>query len=240
MVNIITFVVITKLIVKPLSIHIKHIKENDSLEIVGSYEFKYLALTYNDIYELNAENEKMLVHKAEHDSLTGLLNRAGFEDIKTLMMGSNMPIALAVLDIDKFKTVNDENGHEIGDEVLQTVAAQLRQSFRSCDYVIRLGGDEFVVILTNIRPENQNAVRRKFVNINEALRKPEGRRPGVSVSVGVAFSGNGFTDDLFEKADKMLYEVKNNGKCGCRFYEETEKIHPDRAVYNKNVIESYI
>lgn len=221
-INILTFIVITKLIVKPLSIHIQHIKDNSALEIMGAYEFKYLALTYNDIYEINAANERMLVQKAEHDSLTGLLNRSAFEEIKNLLRKSSIPLALAVVDIDKFKTVNDENGHETGDEILKTVASQMRKSFRACDYVIRLGGDEFVILLTNITEDNRDVITRKFEDLNIALGQPENGLPAVSISVGVAFSECGFTGDLFEKADKSLYQAKNNGRSQCCFYKKAD------------------
>lgn len=193
-VSILTFVVITKLIVKPLSMHIRNIRENIPLEVTGSYECKYLALTYNEIYEQNAAREQMLLQKAEYDSLTGLLNRGAFEEIKKLLKENPFPIALAVIDIDKFKDVNDQNGHETG--------------------------NEFVVIITNIKSENQQAIRRKFVNINKILKKSEDIIPQVSISVGIAFSLNGYTDDLFGKADTMLYEAKNNGRSGCRIYGE--------------------
>ena len=79
--NVITFIAITVLIIRPLSIHIKHIKEDNLLNITGSYEFKYLALTYNDIYEINKANKLALEDKAKHDPLTGLLNRGGYDDL---------------------------------------------------------------------------------------------------------------------------------------------------------------
>ena len=80
--NIITFILIICLIVKPLQVYVKCIREEKRLEITGSYEFQYLALTYNDIYEINAANEAMLRHQAEHDPLTGIMNRGAFEHLK--------------------------------------------------------------------------------------------------------------------------------------------------------------
>ena len=76
--NIITFGIITMLVVRPLKIYIKCVKDNLMFETVGSYEFKYLALTYNNIYELNAANQAMLKKKAEYDTLTGVMNRGAF------------------------------------------------------------------------------------------------------------------------------------------------------------------
>lgn len=117
--NVVTFAMITLLIVKPLWLHIKRIKDNDILEIIGAYEFQYLALTYNDIYELNEANRRMLTDKAEKDGLTGLLNRTSFENLKLLLQESNSAIALAIVDVDRFKTVNDTFGHEVGDQALK-------------------------------------------------------------------------------------------------------------------------
>lgn len=214
--SIVNFAVITILIVKPLSIHIKRIKDNKALEIVGSYEFKYLALTYNDIYELKAANESMLIRKAEHDPLTGLLNRGAFNDLKDLLKDGFMPIVLAVVDVDMFKEVNDQYGHETGDQVLKNVADLLKTSFRSGDYVIRLGGDEFVVLLTDVAEADVGIVQRKMANINATLSHPEDGTPAVSLSVGVARSAHGFSDDLFEKADQALYSVKRSGRGSCR------------------------
>lgn len=216
--NVLTYVVITALIIRPLSIHIKRIKDNAMLEIVGSYEFKYLALTYNDIYELNDANKKMLMHKAEHDALTGLLNRSTFDSLKVFLKDTEMPLALTVIDVDKFKEVNDHYGHQMGDDVLKKVANVLKSSFRSNDYVIRLGGDEFVVLMTEISKNQKNVIENKFMQIGNMLSEQSDGLPKVSLSVGVAFSEKGFDEGLFEKADQALYEAKNAGRNQTRFF----------------------
>ena len=79
--NIVTFLVITMLIVKPLSVYMQCIRDKMRLETTGAYEFKYFAMTYNDIYELNEANKAMLMHKATHDPLTGIMNRGAFESL---------------------------------------------------------------------------------------------------------------------------------------------------------------
>lgn len=221
-ITVVNFLVITLMIVRPLKIHIKRIKENDTLEIIGAYEFKYLALTYNHIYELNAQNQRMLKRKAEHDSLTGLLNRSAMDDLQTLFRNSSEPVALAVIDVDHFKEVNDEYGHETGDLMLKHVASLLESSFRSSDYVIRFGGDEFVVILTELKYENMSSIEKKFDHINAALKNPDDKLPPVSVSVGLAFSPQGFTEDLFSRADQALYRAKGRGRCNCCFDQTIE------------------
>ena len=123
------------------------------------------------------------------------------------------------MDVDKFKQVNDGYGHEMGDRVLQTVASLLSEHFRTTDYPARIGGDEFAVILTNASPERTAALQAKIETINHTLTHPTGGLPVVSLSVGGAFSQNGFSEDLYKHADLALYEVKEHGRCGCRFYQ---------------------
>ncbi len=218
-----TFLLIIMLIIKPLRVYVNCIKEEKMMEITGSYEFKYLALTYNDIFEIKNANEAMLRYRAEHDPLTGIVNRGGFEQLKNMFRVKDVALGLLIVDVDKFKLVNDGYGHEVGDQVLKKVAAFLKDGFRATDYPARIGGDEFAVILTSMSEEMQGAVERKITEMNDRLMHPNDGLPQVSLSVGGAFSENGFTDDLYQKADAALYAVKENGRCGCRFYEEGMK-----------------
>ena len=212
--NILIFILIIRLIIKPLQIYINNIKHEKRLEITGSYEFKYLAFTYNNIFELNAANELILRHQAEHDPLTGIMNRGAFEQLKTAFKTYTDPFAFLIIDVDKFKLVNDGYGHETGDDVLKKVAKLLEKSFRSTDYPARIGGDEFAVIVTNITPDMKTVILNKINAINETLMNPDDDLPQVSLSVGAALSECGFTDDLYKKADTALYEVKEHGRCG--------------------------
>ncbi len=217
--NILIFILIIRLIIKPLQIYINNIKHEKRLEITGSYEFKYLAFTYNNIFELNAANELILRHQAEHDPLTGIMNRGAFEQLKTAFKTYTDPFAFLIIDVDKFKLVNDGYGHETGDDVLKKVAKLLEKSFRSTDYPARIGGDEFAVIVTNITPDMKTVILNKINAINETLMNPDDDLPQVSLSVGAALSECGFTDDLYKKADTALYEVKEHGRCGWRVFE---------------------
>ncbi len=222
--NIATFILIIHLIVKPLQIYVKCIREDKRMEITGAYEFQYLALTYNDIYEINAVNEAMLRHSAEHDALTGLMNREGFEKMRQHLKVTAKPLALLLVDVDKFKSINDGYGHEVGDRVLKKIADLLAENFRATDYPARIGGDEFAVIMTDAGPEREvrPIIEKKIQSMNQILTDPTDGLPKVSLSVGVAFSKNGFTDNLYALTDSVLYEVKEHGRCGCRFYEESE------------------
>lgn len=218
--NVITFVVITILIVRPMSIYIKSIKNDELLQIMGAYEFKYLALTYNNIYEMKAANEVMLKKRAEKDPLTGLMNRNALEDMKIILRESCTPLAFLLMDVDCFKDVNDNYGHEMGDKVLQKIGKLLQDTFRNGDYIIRMGGDEFAVILVNFTEEHKRVASDKIKYINDILSHPKDDCPAVSLSCGIAFSEEGFYDKLYNEADQTLYEVKEAGRNGCRFYGE--------------------
>ena len=220
--NILVFILILRLIIKPLQIYVKNIKNETMLEITGSYEFKYLALTYNNIFELNAANETVLRHQAEHDPLTGIINRGAFDHLKQLFKAKLDPIALLIIDVDKFKLVNDGYGHETGDKVLQKVARLLEESFRSTDFPARIGGDEFAVIITDITEDLKSVIENKINLLNDMLLHPDDGLPAVSLSVGAAFSDCGFADELYSQADEALYDVKKHGRCGLKFYQKNE------------------
>ena len=218
--NVVTFVVITLLIVKPLSVYMQCIRDKMRLETTGAYEFKYFAMTYNDIYELNEANKAMLLHKANHDPLTGLMNRNAFEGLKDYLKQSHKPMALLLLDVDKFKGVNDTYGHDMGDKVLQKVGHLLQGSFRSGDYPVRIGGDEFLVILNDFDEVNRSTIKRKLELITWQLEDTADGLPQVTLSVGVAFSKQGYNDELFNQADAALYSVKAAGRNGLKFFDE--------------------
>ena len=217
--NICTFVMIIILIVKPLKIYINCMKEHKTLSIMGSYEFKYLALTYNDVYNLKQVNESMLRQKAEHDPLTGLANRGFFDSLQQILKG-DIPLTLFLIDIDYFKNVNDTYGHKVGDQVLKKVASALQKSFRSQDFVMRIGGDEFAAVITHITLEQRSVLDQKTAFINKYLSNPDDGLPPVTLSIGAAFSDHGFSDDLYVLADKALYYVKENGRNGYALYQD--------------------
>lgn len=221
--NVVTFLVITLLVVRPLKIFLNCIKERSLIRSAGAYEFRYLATVYNEIYmhsDALAASEAFLRKKAERDALTGILNRYMFQQISDLLHKSGVPLALVLIDVDKFKEVNDTYGHAGGDRVLIRVAEVLRESLRGSDYVFRIGGDEFAAILTDVKRERLESIRKKLLRVNERLLQAEEDRAAVSLSIGMAFSENGYRDGLYEQADRALYCVKEHGRCGCMIYTE--------------------
>ncbi len=216
--TVIGFVLTILLVVLPMTYFVKHIKAGEKMRVVGAYECKCLAQTYNTMFAQNIDNQHRLRHQAEHDALTGLLNRGAFENLRQKLSAEKKPVGLLIVDVDKFKQVNDGYGHEMGDKVLQRVANLLTENFQEIGSPCRVGGDEFSVILTKASQEQEKSLQARVEAINDLLTHPKDGLPVVSLSVGGAFSGEGFTDGLYKRADAALYVVKENGRCGCRFY----------------------
>ncbi|RUO30277.1 diguanylate cyclase domain-containing protein [Aliidiomarina soli] len=170
--------------------------------------------------------ERRMRYLARHDELTGLPNRHLLRDSLQQTLASHeryrRQFALLFLDLDGFKAINDELGHDIGDELLKQVASRLRKNLRKQDILCRFGGDEFVVVLTEQQSAQQSTqVAEKLVKlIVEPYQLKDSRGHGgtaeVSVSIGVAMYPQHGDDaaTLMRRADKAMYEVKSQGKNG--------------------------
>ena len=212
-------VMIRILVVKPLILYNESIKKGKIFPVVGAAELQNLAETYNRVYLENQETQKLIRHQAEHDALTGLLNRGSYEKLLDVYENGERPFALILVDVDTFKSVNDTYGHAVGDEILQRVSDLLKKAFRSIDYVCRIGGDEFSIIMVEMTTDLAYTIEDKIAAVNEQLAVEEGDMPSVSLSVGVAFSDRQNPgDSIFKDADKALYHVKENGRHGCHIY----------------------
>lgn len=215
---------VRRLIVKPLLSYNESIKRGIIFPVIGSAELQNLAETYNKIYAENQETQKLIRHQAEHDTLTGLLNRGSFEKVMQIYETGNAPFAMILVDIDVFKSVNDTYGHATGDLILKKVSGLLKSAFRSIDYVCRIGGDEFAIVMVEMTSDLQYTIKDKIKYVNEELARTEEGVPAVSLSVGVAFHDRPNPgDSIFKDADKALYEIKEHGKNGCGFYDGTQK-----------------
>lgn len=215
---ILAYVMIAMMILRPIRLYINCMENNHALDIIGAYEFKYLAITYNNVFKMAQANQNMLRYKAETDALTGLLNREAFEQLKIRLHNIELPLTLMLIDVDVFKSINDTYGHETGDRALIRTASLLRENFRAQDHVLRIGGDEFAIIMEDVQADKTDIIRQKIERINWALQHPQNDLPKFSLSVGVAFSENGYDDELFRHADQALYQTKENGRCGCTFH----------------------
>lgn len=218
--SIVLYVMVIILILRPLNNHINQIEDNQRMNLKGAYELKYIAKAYNNLYERNAVTASVLKHKAEHDPLTGLINREAFNQIKEDLSISEKPLAYLIIDVDLFKGINDKYGHLIGDDVLRNVSTHLQEQFRSSDYVARIGGDEFAVIMPDVKESSMNNIKNKGRNLNAILQEEKDGIPAVTLSIGVAFSEQGFNDALEKNADKALYKVKQNGRSNISFFNK--------------------
>jgi diguanylate cyclase (GGDEF)-like protein len=183
--------------------------------------------------------ELRVEHLATHDPLTNLPNRRGlYEELSELIYRSRRykySSAVIYVDLDGFKHVNDQFGHEAGDRLLTQVAANFKKIVRQTDSVARIGGDEFIVLITDIDRETT-----LITKIESLLREAsgglefEGHRVAVSASIGVALYPEHGDDaeTLLHHADQAMYQAKHHGKNTFRFFTEdiNAKAHRQREL----------
>lgn len=175
---------------------------------VLSGSFAFVAGTViRDLSQSRAEFERL----SRTDSLTGLANRRAFNDALTRVEGQ---ASLAIIDIDRFKRINDRFGHQAGDEVIRAIASVLRRVFGDGPLVARLGGEEFGVILSDGSVEDRLAV---FDVVRQAvaveIQACGDRRLSVTISIGVAeFSPGRRAEGVYAAADRALYLAKDCGR----------------------------
>lgn len=178
----------------------------------------YVAL-FADVTQAK-ENERLLRHFAHFDALTGLPNRVLLADRLEHAMASAIrtrrPLALAYVDLDGFKAINDSHGHEAGDHVLLAVAERMKECLRGCDTIARLGGDEFVAVLAELGVQTDvlPVVERMLRTISQPVHF-QGHELRVSGSIGITFFPQPATmdaDQLLRQADQAMYQAKLAGK----------------------------
>ncbi|MCF8779027.1 diguanylate cyclase [Vibrio sp. IRLE0018] len=175
--------------------------------------FIYLLSTFT-LFLANTRTERQYFKElATKDPMTGLLNRRGMQAVWRNKI-SKKKIALAVFDIDDFKSINDSHGHDVGDEAIKLVANCIKDNIRQCDVASRFGGEEFVITLYG---DECDGMEKVLARVREAVneRSPQVVRHGFTISAGVVIremgAGDSF-DALFKAADDSLYQAKNSGK----------------------------
>ncbi len=166
------------------------------------------------------ENFAASVNAAVTDSLTGMYNRrylkSHFERLSRRLRGSAKPVSLMVLDADRFKAVNDDWGHDVGDEVLQEIAKRIQSNLRGFDTAVRYGGEEFVVLLPDTPLAAAVAAAERLCQSIAATPMPISADPAglsVTVSLGVATAVDTLDlDDLIKRADDAMYRAKQEGR----------------------------
>jgi len=171
--------------------------------------------------DLLRESEERFRHMAQHDALTGLATRLVLQDRLNAALErarrNVTGLALLMLDLDKFKEINDTFGHHAGDEVLRVTASRIVAAVRKSDTVARMGGDEFIVLLSDLSdPEAVESIAAKVVAALSLPVRFAGVELPVSVSVGVCTvtAGELDADMLLRNVDAALYRAKARGR-GC-------------------------
>jgi len=191
-------------------------------------EPKYLALVIEDITE-RKRSEQRIAFMAHHDALTGLANRAAavekIEDAGARQRRWGEQFTVLLLDLDRFKYVNDTLGHPAGDALLRETAVRLKGTLRETDVLARLGGDEFAII--QIGEGNQREAAIKLANrVIDLIAQPfniEGNEVNIATSIGIALAPEHAAkpDSLLKMADMALYRAKSSGRnCFCFFDPE--------------------
>ena len=195
------------------------------LSIAVQSDLRYRATTQAQLEEherrlaLALDNEKSL---SRSDHLTGLANRRAFEELFEMECKRsrryNRPITVACMDLDNFKSVNDRQGHQTGDEVLVAVAATLRSCLRATDCVARMGGDEFAILLPETNEDNAGIIMKKLHALLQTLLTRTNWPIGFSFGVVTFPAPLDSLEAMLERADKLMYEAKHGGK-GAMLFE---------------------
>lgn len=199
---------------------------NDSLSLrLGVASVALAPIVVASVMASRERNLLTMRHLAEHDALTGLLNRSAFHQraAETLQLVERRldhenPVAILMMDIDRFKLINDTYGHAAGDEVLSRIARILRQSLRSDDLCGRLGGEEFAILLPECLPEELENITGRIHRAVKSERFILGEDPEdyltVSVSIGATLrrDGNDELTAMLARADQALYAAKQGGR----------------------------
>ncbi|NMG44880.1 EAL domain-containing protein [Aromatoleum toluvorans] len=210
--------------------------------VYGAYgELLYYQGTVEDISVAKRYREQ-LEHQANHDPLTGLPNRNLLRDrlqqARAFVEREGGEVAVAFVDLDNFKVINDSLGHATGDELLLVTASRLKGCLRSIDTVARYGGDEFVLILHCAR--ETDTLQRVFDRVQREVARPVqlgGHELQVTCSIGVAMlDGDQGVDELLQNADAAMYAAKSAGRATFAFYEASlnsaavERLHLESAL----------
>jgi diguanylate cyclase (GGDEF)-like protein/PAS domain S-box-containing protein len=171
--------------------------------------------------------EATILHMAYHDALTGLPNRLLFNDRLNVAMAAaqrnNKKFGIMMLDLDKFKHVNDSLGHDIGDQLLQSVGNRLRGRLRKSDTVARMGGDEFMLLLPEInQKEDVELIAGKIVDSFQRAFILVNREVKITTSIGIAiYPEDGLDFDTLKKnADIAMYKAKEKGRNNFQSYDD--------------------
>ena len=191
---------------------------------VEEYHLKLSEMNAN----LDQKNQELWA-QAHHDPLTGSYNRRAFEmdwqHVETAIQGSRIDVAFMLVDCDRFKTLNDTYGHNIGDKVLVEISNTIQQCLREGDRLYRLGGDEFATLFLDASTEESSVIARRCIDkVNEIDFKSLGISEPLQISIGLACTPATHIENLHElhhQADTAMYHAKRPGKSKIALYDDS-------------------
>jgi len=232
------YIMIEKLVLRPTERISKALSEDGHeqyfhIENKSSKEIFQLTNAFNNMRKQAHQRQIALEHQALHDALTGLPNRLLLNDRLSqainIMKRNDDKLAVLLLDLNRFKEVNDTLGHHVGDQLLQLVSKRLEKTIRNSDTVARLGGDEFAIIAPNTSPNEALVFSRKIEVSLKNVFTINNQNIFVGVSAGISIYPDHGTDihTLLRHADTAMYIAKE-GNLGSVVYEEIhDKNSPD-------------
>ena len=224
-----------------------NVEHKNELDDLGDSINQMLEIMSSDIaqreqreQDLNASQAE-LSHQANHDALTGLVNRRGFERlISQAMQNKQTEIAFCYLDLDQFKIINDTCGHIAGDELLRQISHLLKKHLRNHDILARLGGDEFGILMEHCNTCDAGKIAQKLIDkISQHRFIWEGKPYAISVSIGIAPITDKMqnTTELLRNADIACYTAKDAGRNCLRIYQagksDIDQVHGDMQWVTK-------
>lgn len=242
------YIILNRLVLRPIArISDSFSKESHGEEFVlprrGSKEIYNLVSAYNRMRELIEQRQNALEYQALHDNLTGLPNRALLQDrldhaIKHADRNETS-LAFMLIDLDRFKEINDTLGHHIGDQVLNEIGVRLSKCLRKSDTVARLGGDEFALIISDAEATQTTQFAKKISNtINEVL-VIGNQNLYIGASIGISmYPEDGIdSDTIVRYADIAMYSAKHNNLAVALFSSQMDKTSIDNLSLLGNLRE---
>ena len=240
--------ILTKIIHKPL----QELREK-SLSIVEGYtnipmlipsRLKEINLLSDDLEKMRhslVDMAERMHQKATHDDLTGLPNRYLYIDHLELAIAmcarEHKSFAILLIDLNRFKEINDTLGHSIGDEVLKGVANRMQSSMRESDTLARFGGDEFCILLNGVGLILAETIAKKLINFIEPNLQIGNHSLNVSASIGISiFPNNGSTSDqLIQRADIAMYYAKNNNLNIASYHKDMDSDSYEKLILTNDM-----
>jgi diguanylate cyclase (GGDEF)-like protein len=211
------------------------VTERDNLAASGSFTIKGLE---TEVTALRARLE-IAMHAAQHDPLTGILNRAGFvTELSSRLARGRKSQTVLLVDLDRFKAVNDTLGHHAGDDLVRKICSAMSQVMPASGVLARLGGDEFGIVIEDASDQGVHEFATQILRVCAQARRVSGHEVQVSASIGVAIQDESRSEvSIMRRADLALYAAKREGRNRYRRYDAALEKVTKRRLSIENGLE---